>query len=181
MSGICDCITAYKLTDVLSKATRLKRMQQVLMDGCHGETSPDEPGKPCAMRHELLPHPFTHTLHVCVLHLLYVLPTTPGLAWQIMPAKRDVLAIIVVHPDVCLAVSTKFAQLCRSLSCVMYMFSQHLLTSGWLSLACLLLPVLLTCRRHQTDILVSLGMQSMQFSVSIAKAVIFSDPLRRSV
>lgn len=44
MSGICDCITAYKLTDVLSKATRLKRMQQVLVDGCHPDTSADQQG-----------------------------------------------------------------------------------------------------------------------------------------
>ena len=45
MSGICDCITAYKLTDVLAKATRLKRMQQALVDGCHGGTMPDDSGK----------------------------------------------------------------------------------------------------------------------------------------
>ena len=44
MSGICDCITAYKLTDVLSKATRLKRMQQALVDGCHGDSPPDQQG-----------------------------------------------------------------------------------------------------------------------------------------
>ena len=30
MSSICDCITAYKLNEVLSKATRLKRMQYAL-------------------------------------------------------------------------------------------------------------------------------------------------------
>lgn len=47
MTGICDVITAYKLTDVLSKATRLKRMQHVLVDGCQGETPPDGPGKVC--------------------------------------------------------------------------------------------------------------------------------------
>ena len=45
MTGICDCITAYKLTDVLSKATRLKRMQQVLVDGCYKGNPPDESGK----------------------------------------------------------------------------------------------------------------------------------------
>ena len=44
MTGICDCITAYKLTDVLSKATQLKRVQQAFMDGCQGERPPDEPG-----------------------------------------------------------------------------------------------------------------------------------------
>ena len=45
MSGICDCITAYKLTDVLSKATRLKRMQQALVEGCQGQNRPDEQGQ----------------------------------------------------------------------------------------------------------------------------------------
>ena len=36
MSGICECITAYKLTDVLPKARRLKRIQQVLVDHVKG-------------------------------------------------------------------------------------------------------------------------------------------------
>ena len=48
MTGICDCITAYKLTDVLSKATRLKRMQQALVEGCQGESGAAEQGQiPC--------------------------------------------------------------------------------------------------------------------------------------
>lgn len=36
MSSICDCITAYKLNEVLSKATRLKKMQHVLVSDCTG-------------------------------------------------------------------------------------------------------------------------------------------------
>ena len=34
MTGICDCLDAYKLTDTLSKATHIGRAQQVLARSC---------------------------------------------------------------------------------------------------------------------------------------------------
>lgn len=68
MTGICDVITAYKLTDVLSKATRLKRMQQVLVDGFQPDTPHNEPG----MALSLMPwwqHPCSiHLATMCVEH-----------------------------------------------------------------------------------------------------------------
>ena len=64
MTGICDCITAYKLTDVLSKATRLKCVQQALMDGCHKENPSDKPGKSC---HDAVSMVQSHQVHVHIL------------------------------------------------------------------------------------------------------------------
>lgn len=37
MSSICDCINAYRLTETLSKAMKLQRMQQAVASGCHKE------------------------------------------------------------------------------------------------------------------------------------------------
>lgn len=69
MTGICDCITAYKLTDVLSKATRLKRVQQALMDGCHRENPPEKPGKPCHDADSMV-HGQQHPVRSCLSDIL---------------------------------------------------------------------------------------------------------------
>ena len=50
MSSICDCITAYKLNEVLSKATRLKKMQHVLVSDCTGRSEGLEPGAPALLQ-----------------------------------------------------------------------------------------------------------------------------------
>ena len=42
MSSICDCITAYNLNEVLSKATRLQRMQQAVANSCSGEAQEND-------------------------------------------------------------------------------------------------------------------------------------------
>ena len=41
MSSICDCINAYRLTETLSKAMKLQRMQQAVASGCHKEAQED--------------------------------------------------------------------------------------------------------------------------------------------
>jgi len=42
MSSICDCINAYRLTETLSKAMKLQRMQQAVASGCHREAQEDD-------------------------------------------------------------------------------------------------------------------------------------------
>ena len=44
MTGICDCLEAYKLTDTLSKAASLGRCQQVLARSCNPEAAKDNQG-----------------------------------------------------------------------------------------------------------------------------------------
>lgn len=45
MDGICDCLQAYKLTDTLSKAARLTRIQQLMARSCTPDAAKDSQGQ----------------------------------------------------------------------------------------------------------------------------------------